>query len=81
MTTSFRRRLDVLGWLGLVGLVLVGWAVERMDRKTWHDVLVARLAFAGVTTVGWMFDRLPPSTAEMGNRPSVPRKEPLSAPH
>lgn len=81
MITRFRLRLNVLGWLGLGCLVLVGWAVERLDRKTRWDTLFARLVLAVVTIIGWMVDRLPPSALDTCHRPSVPRNYPLSTPH
>jgi hypothetical protein len=48
--------------LGMLGLVLIGlttWGVEQQQRRTRIRTIVARLVLAGVSAVGWTFDRLP----------------------
>jgi hypothetical protein len=48
--------------LGMLGLVLIGltaWGVEQQQTRTRIGTILARLVLAGVSAVGWSFDRLP----------------------
>ena len=46
-----------LGWLGLLLIALIGWAVERQQSKARVDVILRRLIRPGVSAIGWIVDR------------------------
>jgi hypothetical protein len=48
-----------LGSLGLLLFGLIGWAADRLQRRTPIDAVLARLVLGCVTAVGWVVDRLP----------------------
>jgi hypothetical protein len=61
-----------LGWLGLLLIALLGWAVERLHTNRLSDAITARFALAFVAATGWIIDRLPLGGQHTPNEADMP---------